>query len=652
MNLSQESKTYISATSKEFSNLILNSDFEQLIEIVEKNNEKVFHVLVSDNVENIETGISGFLFFLLEYYKYTENDIYLKKAELIAENLISYCKNTPTYNYSLYSGRAGFVYFLMQLYAINKNDIFLQECENLILPAENEYLTSAYTSDYLYNGRAGVLLVMTGLFQITGSGKILQLIAKFVDAIIQNAVLTEHGISWKAGEEINLRNSCGFAMGASGIQYVFKNLDLCFPNESFGYLVAGINKYKQSCWDKEVKNWLNFEKDILNTTTLNAFKSQYKANEPSLYKPSDEINWSSGSLGILLVEDTAAEIIFEFRQDKSETLARNIFDGLSGIGLSLLENKIITDRSAQLSLVQQKLLASQMPVTLDGGLFFGELGVSYFLLKSLMVSEYSNSVIKPTIITNELAPEYVLNIDLKHIRKALLSKIYTKTFLLTEKIFNQQLNDFLNNAEQMSGETEIEKFEKFINEKFINDDTPVNNVIADVFIFEKKKKEFGKKDLRTNLEIYLNKLNHSANIIRILNNPDEWILNQKLKVSDKVEILTTKWDWEPKEDFNFFQNFYNVAGTYEFLFQQQENVVIEYPLRIDGLVLHRFDQPKKIIDALIEIKFACQSLPEQVVMEFAKSSGSIDVQDFIKRLDFLVLYKVKQFLCEDILKIV
>lgn len=632
-----------------FSNLILNSSFEQLIEISEKNNKTIEQYLVSNNVENIETGVSGFLLFLLEFYKSSKKDIYLKKIEMFSKSLISYCKKNDTNNYSLYSGRSGFVYFLIQLYYINKDEVILQECENLIIPAEIEYLESNYTSDYLYNGRSGTLLVLNELFLLTQSEKILGLINKFTNAIITNAILTEKGISWKADEEINIRNSCGFAMGASGIQYVLKNIGLYFPNESFNYVIEGINKYKQSCWDEEKQDWLNYEKDIINSRVLNEFKKQYKTNETLLYKPSNELSWSKGSLGILLADSYAEKIFFELDKDKAKEIPRNIYDGLAGIGLSLLENSTLKNRAQQVKLIRDIIGNEEMPIELQGGLFFGELGVCYFLLRTLTTNKYSNSIINPGEISNPIPTKDVLNINLKLVKKSLLSKIYGKTIFLIEKIFDEQLNEFLDISEH--NVSEIVKFEEFVKNQFIKVDTTINNVIADVFIFEKRRKEFCLQELRINLQVYLDKLDYNEKIIKILNNSDEWILNQKLKISNSIKLVNTEWDWEPKEDFNFIQNFYKERGSYEFLFLQHESSVVEYPLRIDGLVLHRFDYPKKIIDALMEIKTYCQSSPEEMIKEFAESSGSNDIQDFIKRLDFLVLHKVKQFMYDGILEI-
>ncbi len=522
MDSLQENRNDVLLKVEDLSNLILNSTFEELIEISKKNNTKLDRCrhLVSSNLENIETGVSGFLLYLLEMYKFSGKDIYLEKAELLSKNTISYCEKTDTNDYSLYCGRSGLIYVLLQLYDVNKNADLLQVCENLIIPCENEFLESKYTSDYLYDGRSGTLLILNELFQLSESERIFEIINKFITKIFQNALFTEKGISWKATEEINLNNSCGFALGASGIQYLLIKMNIDFPNNHLDYIIKYIDKHKHSCWDEKHQSWLNFEKDIINSNVLNQFKRQYLDNDPMLYSPTNELNWSKGSIGILLSENQNKKIFFELNNDKIKNLQSNIYDGLSGIGLCLLQNHS-------------------------------------------------------------------------------------------------------------------------------------NRVIADIFFFEKKKKEYINEELKTNLQIFLDKLHHNDKIIKILNNPDQWILNQELKISQHTKIVNTKWDWEFREKHSFVQNFYNEPSNNEFIFIiTNKNVAIEYSLRAAGWVLHRFDSQKKIKDALFEIKEFCTSQSEDMIKEFIENSGSKDAEDLIKRLDFLIIDKIKQLLYNNILEFV
>lgn len=648
----EENRNNVLLRVEDLSNLILNSTFEELIEISEKNNKKLDRYLVSNNLENIETGVSGFLLYLLEMYKFSGKDIYLEKAELLSKNIISYCEKTDTNDYSLYCGRSGLIYVLLQLYDVNKNVDLLQVCEDLIIPSENEFLESKYTSDYLYNGRSGTLLILNELFQLSESERIFEIMNKFINKIFQNALFTEKGISWKATEEINLNKSCGFALGSSGIQYVLKKMNIDFPNNHLDYIIKYIDKHKDSCWDEKHQSWLNFEKDIINNNVLNQFKRQYLDNDPMLYNPTNELNWSKGSIGILLSENQNKKIFFELNNYKIKNLQSNIYDGLSGIGLCLLENHSIDNRYKYLSLIKEEILNQQKQTTLNGGLFFGDLGASYFLLKTYTNIE-SDNIIKPFKNKNQRPNKRDLTIDIRFIKKSLLSKIYNKTLLLIENIFDDDLSIFLNNLNYDINESEIKKFEDFVVETFVKVDSNINKVIADIFFFEKKKKEYINQELKTNLQVFLDKLYHNDKIIKILNNSDQWILNQELKISQHTKIVNTKWDWEFREKHSFVQNFYNEPSNNEFIFiNTNKNVATEYSLRTDGWVLHRFDSRKKIKDALFEIKEYCASQSEETIKEFIENSGSKDAEDLVKRLDFLIIDKIKQLLYDNILEFV
>ncbi|OXG09135.1 lanthionine synthetase-like protein [Flavobacterium araucananum] len=651
MEIAEENKTDIVLRIEEFLKIIVNASFEELVEIAKKNNKEIKHHLVSDNLENLETGIAGFLLFVLDFYKYAKDHYYLKKVEFLSKELLSYCKNNATNNYSLYNGRAGFIYFLIELYRVNQDETLLQECENLIIAAEQDYLESSYTSDYLYNGRAGTLLVLTALYSLSPSENILRLIHKFSAAIFQNAFFTENGISWKATDEINLKNSCGFALGSSGIEYVLKHLDANFSSDSLDYSIKNTGKYKESCWNQEKQTWLNFEKDILDNNVLDQLREQYKAHDSLLYTPTTKINWSQGSIGILLSEASSKEINFELQRTDLAHSPTNIYEGLSGIGLALLENNTIKNKGEYLKAIQEEIVNRELPATLNGGLLFGSLGAHYFLLK-VITKDISATIVKPFKI-NVVPKKGVLDLNLREVKKVLLSKTFTKTMPLLEKIFSQELNNFFDNPDPELHDSDFTKFEEFIVNKLIKVETPVNNVIRDAYGFDKNRNAFFNRETRTHLQVYLDQLQHCDTVIKALNNPDEWILEQKLKISDTVKIVHSKWDWEATNNSQFTENFYKESGNNEFLFLlTEENKVLEYSLKIDGLILHRFDYTKKIGDALQEIKGYCQTQPAEMLKEFSQNSGSRDVNDFIGRLDFLVLHKVKQLLYQGILEIV
>ena len=306
-----------------------------------------------------------------------------------------------------------------------------------------------------------------------------------------------------------------------------------------------------------------------------------------------------------------------------------------------------------MKIIVDQILARKTTIPLTGGFLFGEMGVNYFLLKCHTMEEFSQSIINP--MSNKVIDKvnYSLEIDIKSVKKQLLSKTYCRTIEVLDKIFQENLANHLSDENCKMNLSEIERFENFVNQNFVLTNTPIHNVIQDIFNLEKERKNFLYKEPRCSLNLYIEKLIYNDKIIKLLNHEDEFIINQKVKIVENLKSVVTKWDWDSDPRFNLIQNFYNEPSHYEFLLlPSYEYGLNEYALKIDGLILHRFDSPKKISEALNEIKFFCKSQPENVVKAFLTDTGSTNVEDFIERLDFLVLHKVKQLIYDGILEII
>ncbi len=622
--------------------------FEELISLSKNNQDLISNgYLYSNNIESIEIGISGYLLFLLEFYKHAPDDTHLLKVKSITKDLILYCRNNQTSNYSFYTGRGGFIYYLLQLYKINKDESILDECLELIKPCGGEYLESIYTTDYLYNGRAGTLLVLIELYQVTNSDDILHLINQFSIKIVKNGFLSEEGISWRALEEINLKNSCGFALGTSGILYVLKKLNSCFPNKAIDYVIGDVQKYIENCWDEDKNNWKIHDKDIINKEILNSYKKEYKDNNEHLFNPKYDSCWSRGKAGVQLSYNIQ-NINLEVPEIQFTKLKNNVYEGVSGIGLCLLNN--LDKNSDTISKIVDFLMQQEDTVSLEGGLFFGDLGKYYFLLKFTSGNNGPN-IINPGLLFSDKKDD-ALDMDLVDVKKSFLKKQYHRTITLLEHIAPKSINQFLLHSKSNKADCEISSFQSFIeNELKTMKDAPAYDLLKDVYDLEKTRKEISDLDKRTNLQIYLDSIFYKEKTLDLLNNSDEWIFNQKITISDSIEIVNSKWNWNDNRISNIIENFYAPPSHYEYLFfSSYENRINEYSLGIDGLVLHRFDEGNTFNQALTEIKLFCRSQPPEILEEFVVNTGSKDVQDFINRLDFLIIYKVKQLLYDKILE--
>lgn len=651
-------KDVILPKGEEFAKLILGKSFDQLIAFSMLNQKKEYS-LNSDNVENIETGISGILLYLLEIFEITKEKKYLNKIEEISQDLICYCKKKPTNNYSLYTGRGGFIYFLIQLYNVNHDENLIIECEEMIRPAGEDFLESDYTSDYLYNGRSGFLVVLIELYSLNHSVQAFKEIVKFTKKIIQNAILTNEGISWKAKEELNLKNSCGFTFGASGIRYVLNNLKSVFFSEMLNYIIGNIDKFVDSNWDEQNENWLNFEKDIFTQDSLCQFLKLNEEDNDHLFLPINELNWSKGKAGIL-ISDKSNGVNLDRNKLLLPNFPKNIYDGLAGIGLCLLGGYNSDEIEEYLPQIIVSLLSEEIETTLEGGLIFGNLGVFYFLIKTLSpdYNKRSNIVIPSNGISDRFKEkDRVLGIGFSEIKEHLISRYYSRTIRLLKEVNQNGINEYWDNKNFEKNESEILKFENFLFELLVRyKNEPVNEMLEDVFNLEKKKRNFNSN--ATNLQLYLSQLKNKKAVIDFFNLPDDCILNQKLKISDSIKNVCTKWDWSVSKNNTFANNLKNTPGEYEYLLlMSYENRVDEYLLTIEKFVFHCFESPKTISEAIEETKnyfnketknfFNYQSRKKR--KELSRLTNSKDFKDFKNRIDYLMLNRIKRLMFDGAL---
>lgn len=635
-------KSLIHEKTKVIADSFLNQSLEDMIAKLGKNG--LLHP------ESIDSGITGILFYLLEFHIYSGKIVYLKKAEDLSIELIAYCKSHKTDNFSLYRGRGGFIYFLLSLYYINKNNKLLDESIDLITDVNEEYLMSEYISDYLYDGRTGTLLLLTLLYKLSNSELIASYIIRFIEKIAENAVSETYGISWKAVNEVNIKNSVGFAFGVAGIKYAFEIVNDLVKDKKLDVFIININKFIDLNWNKELQNWSNNEIKIEEENCLESYKKQYRENANHLFIPKyDDYSWAGGKLGLLLSQK---DNNYDLKIDEAyhKLVSISVFDGKAGLGLFLLD-KLDQNSSYYSYLIH--IIQELINVKDDGDIYsimHGELGVTYFLLKTISPDkrDFIMAPLKDLIAeAPDIKNEEGLVIDFSVLLKGFYRKLFPHTMNLLE--YNQDI--LIGYWKKMNDNVEDSFLVQFLN--FMDDlliskrEAPGYKLLDDIFGHERSKLEII-NNKKSSFEIYLNQLCIQDDVVDILNKPDEYLFNIKFKISDQLIINRTKWDWSNNADY--LKNLLSVPAYFEYLLLPSYNESIyEYPLKIDGLVLHRFDEPRSIYDALTEIKYFCQTQPVDVVKEYSRYTGSIDVDDFINRLDFLIVHKVKHLIFKGIL---
>jgi hypothetical protein len=628
------------------------------------------------NPENLESGASGNVLFFIELYKQTGEEKYLEIINNLVRDLITYCEETPANNYSLYTGRGGVIYVLMQLHQLTGEEYLLKECLNLVKPCNHEYLHSRYTSDYLYDGRAGTLLLLMNLYLLTHQEFLAEYMNQFANKIIANAKLSANGIHWSTGDEMNLKASCGFAYGTAGIRYVLKKLHHYCSDPVLDLVLHEIDRFTASSWLTDYQNWGCFRKDILNYETLRRYKTSFMQGDELLFVPKDDVSWAYGTTGVLLSSlDKIGTRKYEAASDKLSAVILdgslrgiNLHSGLAGIGMYYLHTSNgLSDK--ELHVIQYELMDRISPeINTDGGLLHGELGIVYFLLKTTNIVDRTENVLLPFANTHKHKQQPGINpvVKLQDARKRLLTANFQRTLYILEKIAPEVLNEYINRHADAEPASEIARFIDFISNRTPNKITPAfHERLMDVFGLEKTKFEFSQVEKRSRLQTYLEELTFNDAILQKLNMPDEWLASQHLRITGKIKMVETRWDWSFLDDFEpmrnkqvlekFIKNLTVAPKEFQYIFQvsgRQEVVEIFCNLAFQ-MTLQRFAEPNSITQAIAQIKYYISSLNEKALesLMYALGAASSTQKEFIQQIDNMVMDSVKPLIHRNILVI-
>lgn len=593
---------------------ILNLDFADLKKQAENNQENLKgNYLISGNMENIEFGMTGYLFFLLEHYKKNESSLLLEKIERLTLELIAYCDQVATANYSLYTGRGGVAYFLLELYKVNGKTVFLENAVKIIKESENEFLDSAYTSDYLLDGRAGMLFILLTLFKINGSKETEQLINIYLNIILDNSILTSKGISWTAKEEISIENSCDFARGALGILFTLKYINSVSGNESLPFYITQTEKYIENCIQNLNENIVLDQyqfiseaekKHILN---VNSHKEDYIRIFKFL-SDNKETEVLENNLPLLLLLSPSMNNPFI-------SLVRNIFDG---------ENT--TDQTDEITGFEE-------------GFLTGKMGVAYAEIK------YN----KP-VINGFGKKEYILSLAVPSKENCIFRERYPKFYEFTKVNFPAVHNKILKTIT-------TDNIEIFTDILLIIEQDSYGQILKDFLSWEENKNLFYSSMMKEhNLERFSNIVAHRNSLFERFENLGEAILDVPLRLNSNAKIINTQWNWFSDDMYQQTLNIIQPPGAFAVVltpsYDSKTNYTTETVLNIEEAILRALSNPKTIRTVCAEFKFYCLSQPDEAVDRVVKYTHSKDKADLIERLDYLVIRTIKNFVYNGCLEFV
>lgn len=614
---------------------LVKLDFEELQNQLHSNRTKYEW----NSLENIESGIGGYLLFLIEAYKTTGNGKYHKYIISICDELMRYVDEKDTLNYSFYTGRLGFVYVLIKLYEITADHQYLTNAIKIAEKIPSEYITSEYVRDSLYDGRAGSVLVLLNLYIVERNDGIMRLTEKLIEAIAGNGILTESGMSWGAKHEIGKKSSLSFAYGTAGIYFVLRQINsICRNKTIIEPLLKDIEYYQRSRLDHFSHEKRELQNDSVNNKELVAGKSFQTNGEDCLVSQS-EVSWAYGISGIFggIMRNDYVESYISVDRFENDFL----HNGMAGAYIS--HGYVYNNLEAHLLDAIEKGV-----VDISGGLFHGNVGCTYALLKGLSNGQDKTGSILFPKLNIDRKRKIDINIESGKILKSLYFKEYPRTIEFFEQISPVSFFNHIN-RDRNDKQLEFIRLNQFLDSELSkNLDASTYELFEDLVRYEREKNSY--QDLLSNShERQISTDNRQREkALTYLNNSEEWLLKQTFILSKDLKFISSKWNWADIS-ISVTQNMSEAPANWHTLFQYGADGVIETPMHIVGMILHSFAQPKPFHQILDELKNYCNHQSQDVLKVFSRNTGSIDVEDFINRLDYLVISKVKQFIYEGVL---
>ncbi|AMP99735.1 hypothetical protein AY601_2857 [Pedobacter cryoconitis] len=625
----------------------------------------------SGNIECLDTGISGIILFLMELYTQSGKKTYIETADLAIDKLILYCIQNPSADYGLYTGRSGVIYLLIERYKIDNDPELVKICLQLIRSSNEAFLYSKYTSDYLYDGRAGALLIILELYLISQENFLVNYINQYVVQIVSGAKLSPDGIFWRSENENHINGSCGFAHGIPGIQYVFDKLNYYCDAPVLAFILNETDRIMSSSWIDIADNWGDYRRDILDKKTLSEYKKSHLNGNHEILLPGDSINWSDGMMGVLIskrqtVTGKSLNKVSEFL-NSGNIISFELYNGIAGIGLSLLHNSLANESGVMENLLFQAYENAEISLAelnLNGGLLFGSIGSVYLLLKATDSAVKTNTIVAPFFNRNyKKDNKIIICLSVSDVRKKLLTGIYKRTITLLSHASPAVLTDYLD-AHSINGlHGEIDSFNTFIDSLIKSD--PHNSkldFLADLFSLERQKLDLFFDKSKNHFQIYLDQLLYIDETMKLLNEPDEWLVRQKVCISKKVKIISTKWDWTLFDSSKGGQLISadladNSGGPFVFILRNACALEdVEIPLvNAYRMLLHSFDHPKFLGQAILEIRDYIQSLPEAGLKNLLIQVGVSNIsakQEFIELFNVAILSTIKKWVYMGVLQII
>lgn len=264
--------------------------------------------------EDLYSGDSGTLLFLIEYYKYTKQKKVLQIIIESAEWLLKYCENNQSDNFSFYTGRTGTIYVLIQAFKLAKKTERIKELVLLLSDLSKRIRIRDYE---LLNGLSGTILGLLHIYAELKDEDVLFQINRLTENLITSVTISEYGYYWDK-KDTTSKPLCGISHGSSGIGLVFLELSKFYNEQLFLKFALKAFEYENHYFDAKENNWPDFRNTYHDSESYNSLVANYISGNNSIFHaPRYICAWCHGAPGIGLTRIRALQLykISEYRND-------------------------------------------------------------------------------------------------------------------------------------------------------------------------------------------------------------------------------------------------------------------------------------------------------------------------------------------------
>lgn len=577
--------------------------------------------------EDIYSGVSGIIIFLLELARQTNDSKYLNAAIEGMRWTENYCETYPADNFNFFAGRAGVCYSLIKMFEATADRECLRKALSIARPCVDDLRLPPASNDLL-TGTAGTLLGLLHLHAATDEPWVLEAINTCIRRLVDEAECGHWGLYWDRSP-FRINGLCGFSHGAAGIGFALLEAGSYLKNKALYWLADQAFAYESRHFDPSRLNWPDFRVPLSGPNAHEEYEKEYRAGNLDLLNRRRNMNaWCHGAVGIGLSRvrllqlvdrplgrhDLEAAVDKTLHAEDGVSSARPNFTLCHGKGgeadLFLECYRLNKDRAylsyaekivalALASKANDKFYLSGTPgagLAEDVSLFGGIAGIGYFYLRVLNPLK-TPSILLPSLkrvarknVSARLRPA----ISLEQARRAVINKIFRRTLFVAEEFFAEEIAAYFSAKSADRERNEKEVFTDLIASLISSLPPGKRRRLVDIFSLERQKIRIDKANANHFL-LHIEEVVHTNEAQRIARARDDVFINQRLALNPKIKVKTARWMWSATDQKQWQDNLRLPPATHRILLTPTPEGVIEEPISsFSFIVLNSLRKPDKV----------------------------------------------------------